>query len=75
MEIKTINPKMKQKEKAKELRYSISTLHLYSCDIKMPSPHESNNSRKTPKTSNDLNGPQMTSKYPKKNDKPVSKNV
>ena len=38
MEIKSINPKMKQKEIAKELGYSNSTLQRYRLDIKMQSP-------------------------------------
>ena len=61
MEITSINPKMKQKEIAKKLGFSNSTLQRYRNDIKMQSPYQSNNPKRPPKTSNDLKGPQMTS--------------
>ena len=54
MESKFVNPKMKQKQIAKELGYSSSTLQRYRYDIKMQSPYISNNARRSPKTSNDL---------------------
>ena len=38
MEIKSINPKLKQKEIAKELNYSSSTLQSFRQDTKMQSP-------------------------------------
>ena len=40
MEIKSINPKKKQKEIAKELDYSTSTLQRYRKDTKMQSPYK-----------------------------------
>ena len=43
MEIKSINPKMKEKEIAKELGYSSSTLQRYKNDVKTQSPSKSNN--------------------------------
>ena len=57
VEIEPINPKFKQKEIAKELGYSIFTLQRYRSDIKMQSPYKSNNPKKLPKTSNDLERP------------------
>ena len=71
MEIKSINPKKKQKEIAKELDYSTSTLQRYRKDTKMQSPYKSNNPNRSSKTSNDLKRPQLTSKNAI--DKPVSK--
>ena len=47
MEIKSVNPKIKQKEIATVLGYSISTLQRYGQDIKMQNPYESNNPKKT----------------------------
>ena len=70
MEIKSINPKKKQKEIAKELGYSTSTLQRYRNDIKMQSHYKSNNRKRSSKTSNDLKRPQMTSND--ENDKHVS---
>ena len=65
MQNKSINPKLKQKEIAKELGDSSSTLERYRNDIKMKSPCKSNNLRRLPKTSNDdLNRLQMTSREP-----------
>ena len=60
MEIKSINPKMKQKEVGKELGYSSSTLQRYRNDIKMQSSYKLNNPKSSPKTSNDLKTPQKT---------------
>ena len=74
-EMKSINPKMKQMEVAKELGYSSSTFQRYRNDIKMQSPYKSSNPKITPKTSNDLKGPQMTSKNSNENDKLISEKV
>ena len=41
METETINPGMKQKEIAKELGYSNSTLQRYRQDMKLQIPHKS----------------------------------
>ena len=60
MEIKSIKPKMKQKEIAKDLRYSSSTLKRYRKEIKMQSPDKSNNPKRFSNTSNDLRRPQKT---------------
>ena len=49
MEIKSINPKMKQKEIAKELGYSSSSLQRCRQDKKMQNPNKSNNPEKTSK--------------------------
>ena len=75
MEIKSFNPKVKQKEIAKELGYSSSILQRYRYDIKMQSPYKSSNPKRTPKTLNDLKRRQTTSKDIDENDKPVSKKV
>ena len=45
---------MKQKEIAKELGYSSSTLQHYRQDTKMQSPYKSNNPKKCQMTTNDL---------------------
>ena len=50
MEIKYIKPKMKQKEIAKELVYSSSTLQRYKRDMKMQSANKTN----IPKLSKDF---------------------
>ena len=52
---------MKQKEIAIEMGYSSTTLESYRNDIKMQTPKKSSNPKRTPKTSNDLEGPQITS--------------
>ena len=62
VKIKSIKPKLKQKEKAKELGYSSCTLQRYGYDIKLQSSYQSNNPKRTRKTSNDLKRPQITSK-------------
>ena len=55
MEIKSTNPKKKQKEIAREFGYSSSTLQRYRQDTKMQSPHKPINLQLTSKTtSNDL---------------------
>ena len=73
MEIKSFNTQINEKEKAKDLGYSSSTLQSFRYDTKMQSPYYSNNLKRTPKTSYDLKRPQMTSEDAKENDKPVSK--
>ena len=73
METKSINSKMEQKERAKQLSCSSSTLQLSRNDIKMHSPYKPNNPENSSKTSNDLKRPQMSSKD--ENDKAVSKKV
>ena len=40
MEIKSINPKMKEREILKGLGFSRSTLQRYRCDMKMQSPYK-----------------------------------
>ena len=55
MEITSINPRMKQKEIAKDLAFSNSTLHCYRNDIKMQNPYQSINPK-------NLQRLQMTSK-------------
>ena len=65
--IKSINPKMKEKEIAKEPGYRY--------DTKMQNPHNSNNPKRPLKTSNDLKRPQMISKNANENDNTVSKKV
>ena len=72
MKIKSGNPKMKQKELAKELGYSSSTLQRYRQDIKMQSPHKLNNPKRRQMTSNGRKRPQMTSKNTNENDISVS---
>ena len=77
MEIKSVNPKLKQSDIARELKISSSTLQRYRREIKMLRPYKiplSSNTctekQKTSKrtehefkmTSNDANWPQMTSK-------------
>ena len=54
MEIKSVNPKLKKSEKAKEIGCSSSTLQRYRHDIKMQSPFESNDPKEIQKTSNGL---------------------
>ena len=63
-EVKTINPKMKQKEVSNELGFSNSTLQRFRLDTKMQNPYKSNNPKKRHMTSNDLKKPQKTSKEP-----------
>ena len=46
LEIKSINPKLKRKEKAKEFVHSSSNLQRFRNDIKIQSPHESNNHKR-----------------------------
>ena len=53
---------MKEKEIAKDLGYSSSTLQRRETDMKMQSPYKSNNPKRHSKTSNDHKKPQMTSK-------------
>ena len=53
-EIKSVNPKLTQSEKAKELGCSSSSLQRYRHDIKMQSPYISNHPKKTQKTPNGL---------------------
>ena len=64
---------MKQKEFAKEVGYSSSTLQRCRNDIKMQSTSKSNNPQRSPETSNDLRRPQLTSKD--ENSKLVSEKV
>ena len=47
MELKSINPKMEQKDIAKDLGYSNCTLQRYRYDRKMQSPCKSNNPKRT----------------------------
>ena len=54
MEIKIRNPKIKQKEIAKEVGNSSSTLQRHKNDIKMESPYKIRNSKRFSKSSNDL---------------------
>ena len=54
MEIKSINPKLKQSGIPKEIRCSTSTLQRYRHDIKMQSHYKSTDPTRTQKTSNDL---------------------
>ena len=64
MEIKFVNPKLKQNQVAKKLDCSSSTLQRYRNDINMVSPYrippKRHKRRQTP--NEDLNRPQMTSK-------------
>ena len=53
MEYKSVNPRMKQKELAKELTYSSSTIQRYRQDIKLQSPCWSNSPKRLLMTSND----------------------
>ena len=81
MEIKSINPKLKQSEMAKEMKMPSFTLQQYRREINMLTPYRISNTyarKQKPSdhdykmTSNDL---KMTSKDPIENDKPVSKKV
>ena len=63
MEIKSIKPKMKWKERARDLSYSSSALQRYGQDQKMQSHYKSTNSKKvnwSQMTSNDLKWPQKS---------------
>ena len=64
MEIIINNPELKQDEVAKEPGFSSFTLQCYGYDIKMQSPHKSNNPERTQKTPSDLKTPKMTSNEP-----------
>ena len=68
MEIKTINPKMKQKELAKELGFSSSTLQRWRYHIIIQRPYKSNNPKTTATMLNSLKRPQMISKNENEND-------
>ena len=57
-----INPKLKQKEEAEELRYSSPIFQHYRNDIKMQSLYKSNDPKKPLKSSNDFRRPQTTLK-------------
>ena len=61
LEIKSFNPKRKQKELAKQLIWSTSTLQRYRYDIKMQSPSKSEILKRHQKTWNDLKKPQKES--------------
>ena len=65
---------MKQKEITEEVGCSSFTLQHYWYNTKTQSSYKSNNPEKPPKTSNELQKPQMTSKDAIENDKP-SENV
>ena len=72
MEIKSINPKLKQSEIAKELAVSRSTLQRYRQERNMFPPYRmpSTINRRKQKTSNrehELKKPQMTSNDPELN--------
>ena len=69
MDIKTINPKMKQKEIAKEVGYSSSTLQPYKQRYKNAKYFRLNNPKRTPKISIDRKRPQMASKDANENKK------
>ena len=75
MEIKSINPEMKQKKIAEALGYSSSTLERFRNDTRKQCPYESNNPKRPPKTWSDCIGFQMTTKDSMENDKPVFKKV
>ena len=63
MEIKSINPKLKQKEMAKKVVFSSSSSKSYTNDRKMQKPYKLYNPTKNQKkTSSDLRRPQLTSK-------------
>ena len=64
MEKKSNNPKLTQKEIAKELGYSSSTLQRYRNDISMNSPYRYNGFKRPQMTSNDLKRPRLTSNDP-----------
>ena len=75
MEIKAMNPRLTQKEKAKELGYSTSSLKQYIHDMNMLSAYkiQPNSNRRRQKvsncdhglvTSNELRIPQLNSKEP-----------
>ena len=64
MEIKPVNPKLEQDQKAKELGCSSSTSQPYRHERKLQSPCKSNGSKRIQKTSIDLKRPEMTSKEP-----------
>ena len=61
MEKKSNNPKLTQKEIAKELGYSSSTLQRYRNDISMNSPYRYSEFKRPQMTSNDLKRPQLNS--------------
>ena len=63
-DIKSVNPKRKKTEIARELGYSSPKLQRYRQGIKMQSPYKSNNPKRRQMTSTDLKRPQMTSKRP-----------
>ena len=66
LEIKFINPKLKQSEIAKELRISTSALQRYRREINMLSPHRispnTKNTRKQKTSNTNLDDVKMTSK-------------
>ena len=61
MEMKSNNPKLTQKQIAKGLGYSDSTLKRYRNDINMQSPYRYNEPKRPQMTSNDPKRPQLTS--------------
>ena len=61
MEMKSNNPKLTQKQIAKGLGYSDSTLKRYRNDINMQSPYRYNTSKKPQKTSIELERTQLNS--------------
>ena len=62
MEIKSVNPKFRQNQLAREVGYSISPLQRYRHVIKIQSPYKPNGSKRSQKTASDLKRPQKTSK-------------
>ena len=54
MELKSINPKLGQNQRAEETGASVSTLQRYRHDIKMQSHFKSKSPKRTQKTSKDL---------------------
>ena len=61
MEIKSSNPRWTQKQIAKGLCYSDSTLKRCRIDIKMQNPQKSNDPERTQKTSNNYKRTHITS--------------
>ena len=61
MEIKSLNPKLKQEQIAKALACSTCTLERYTLDINTQSPYKSNNPKRPQKTTDDPIRPQKES--------------
>ena len=64
MQHKSVSPKEKQTEIARDIGYSSSTLQRFRQGLKIQNPYKSNNPTKRLMTSNDLKRPQTTSKEP-----------